>query len=153
VAGARRAGNAHPHVDAFIDRLRAWQRAICQQVHELAHAADLEVQETIKRTSQPYCIPHGNIAALLATKDHLNVFPYDPTVPTRTAPSTRARTPWPHSRSKSTIKTPSTRPRCNAMFPALIANNRAGGWRRLTKAPAAQQRYGPIRRSARGEPP
>jgi hypothetical protein len=35
------------------------------------------VTETIKRTTQPYFVLDGNICALLAAKDHVNVFLYD----------------------------------------------------------------------------
>jgi hypothetical protein len=42
-----------PRVDAYIDGLPPWQQALCQRVRELVHAADPEVQETIKRTVQP----------------------------------------------------------------------------------------------------
>src|SRR3954452_13905206 len=66
-----------PRVDAYIDALPDWQQAVCQRVRELVHAADPEVQETIKRSVQPYFVLHGNICALLATKDHVNVFLYD----------------------------------------------------------------------------
>jgi len=66
-----------PRVDQYIDALPDWQQAICHQVRELVHAADLEVQETIKRKVQPYFVLQGNICALLATKDHVNVFLYD----------------------------------------------------------------------------
>src|SRR6187401_430997 len=68
---------ADPRVDAYIDALPAWQQAICRQVRDLVHAADPEVVETIKRTRQPYFVLEGNICALLATKDHINVFLYD----------------------------------------------------------------------------
>ena len=44
-------------------------------------AADPAVEETIKRTVQPYFVLDGNICALLATKDHVNIFIYDPIVP------------------------------------------------------------------------
>src|SRR5437773_9605486 len=64
-------------VDAYIDALPAWQRAVCQQVRDLVHATDPEVVETIKRTVQPYFVLNGNICALLAAKDHVNVFLYD----------------------------------------------------------------------------
>ena len=64
-------------VDAYIDALPGWQQAICRQVRDLAHAADPEVVETIKRTRQPYFVLQGNICALLAAKDHVNVFLYD----------------------------------------------------------------------------
>src|SRR5258706_436629 len=68
---------ADPRVDAYIDALPAWQQAICREVRELVHAADPAVVETIKRTVQPYFTLDGNICALLATKDHVNVFLYD----------------------------------------------------------------------------
>ena len=68
---------ADPRVDAYIGALPGWQQAICQQVRDLVHAADPEVTETIKRTRQPYFVLHGNICALLAAKDHVNVFLYD----------------------------------------------------------------------------
>ena len=71
---------ADSRVDEYIGTLPEWQQAICQQVRELAHAADPEVEETIKRSVQPYFVLQGNICALLATKDHVNVFIYDPTV-------------------------------------------------------------------------
>ena len=61
-----------PRVDQYIDALPDWQQAICHEVRELAHSADAEVQETIKRTVQPYFVLQGNICALLATKDHVN---------------------------------------------------------------------------------
>ena len=70
-----------PRVDDYIDRLPAWQQEICQRVRDLVHAADPEVEETIKRSVQPYFVLNGNIAALLATKDHVNVFLYDPIAP------------------------------------------------------------------------
>ena len=66
-----------PRVDAYIDQLPDWQQAICREVRDLVHAADPEVVETIKRTRQPYFVLDGNICALLAAKDHVNVFLYD----------------------------------------------------------------------------
>jgi hypothetical protein len=41
------------------------------------HAADPEVTETIKRRDRSYFVLQGNICALLAAKDHVNVFFYD----------------------------------------------------------------------------
>src|SRR5438046_10621990 len=64
-------------VDHYIDALPEWQQAICQEVRDLVHAADPEVVETIKRTVQPYFVLDGNVAALLAAKDHINLFLYD----------------------------------------------------------------------------
>ena len=66
-----------PRVDAYIDALPEWQQAICREVRELVHAADPDVIETIKLTNRPYFVLQGNICALLAAKDHVNVFLYD----------------------------------------------------------------------------
>ena len=62
---------ADPRVDAYISGLPEWQQRICQEVRELVHEADPEVEETIKRTVQPYFVLQGNIAALQSTKDHV----------------------------------------------------------------------------------
>ena len=64
-------------VDAYIEALPGWQQEICQQVRDIVHEADSEVVETIKRRVQPYFVLDGNICALLAAKDHVNVFMYD----------------------------------------------------------------------------
>ena len=60
-------------VDDYISSLPDWQQNICRRVRELVHAADPEVTETIKRTSRPYFTLQGNICALLATRDHVNI--------------------------------------------------------------------------------
>ncbi|HEY6742870.1 MAG TPA: DUF1801 domain-containing protein, partial [Lapillicoccus sp.] len=72
--GGRPAYDKDPRVDAYIDALPEWQQAICHEVRDLVHEADPEVEETIKRTVQPYFVLQGNICALLGTKDHVNVF-------------------------------------------------------------------------------
>src|SRR5216110_443490 len=64
-------------VDAYIDALPASQQQMSQQVRDLVHEADAGVVETIKRRVQPYFVLDGNICALLAAKDHVNVFLYD----------------------------------------------------------------------------
>jgi len=121
-----------PRVDAYIDALPAWQQAICREVRQLAHAADPEVAETIKRTVQPYFTLDGNICALLAAKDHVNVFLYDGgIVPdpehiiTAGHQNKTARTVG--IREDETINAPAL----TAIFKQIIANNRAGGWRRI----------------------
>ena len=123
---------ADPRVDAFIDALPAWQQAICREVRELVHAADPAVAETIKRTSQPYFVLEGNICALLAARDHVNVFLYDGGI---TADPEGIITA---GHGNKTARTVSIRegeainaPALTAMFREIIANNRAGGWRRL----------------------
>ena len=70
-----------PRVDAYISALPSWQQAICQTVRDIAHVADSAVEETIKRTKQPYFLLDGNVCALLAAKTHVNIFIYDPIAP------------------------------------------------------------------------
>jgi len=125
---------ADPRVDAYIDALPEWQQAICRQVRELVHDADSEVTETIKRSVQPYFVLEGNIAALLAAKDHVNVFLYDPMVPdpegiiTHGHGNATGRQIW--INEGDAINEPALK----RVFQAIITNNRAGGWRRLKAA-------------------
>jgi hypothetical protein len=123
---------ADPRVDAYLSGLPDWQREICSVVRELVHAADPEVAETIKRTRQPYFVLQGNICALLAAKDHVNVFLYDGAIVddpegiiTGGHDNQTARTVA--LRQGETINAPALA----AMFAQIIANNRAGGWRKL----------------------
>jgi hypothetical protein len=121
-----------PRVDAYIDGLPGWQQAICHQVRDLVHAADAEVTETIKRTRQPYFVLAGNICALLAAKDHVNVFLYDGGI----VPDPDGIITGGHG--NKTARTVAVRQgeaiskaALGAMFRQIIANNRAGGWRKL----------------------
>jgi hypothetical protein len=123
-----------PRVDAYIDALPDWQGAICRKVRELAHAADPEVEETIKRTTQPYFVLHGNVCALLATRDHVNVFLYDGAI----VPDPEGIITGGHdNKTARTIAIyegePINAPAMMAMFEQIVANNRAGGWRKLKR--------------------
>jgi len=105
---------AHPGVDAYFADLPAWQREICQRLRDLAHEADAEVEETVKRTVQPYFVLQGNICALLATKDHVNLFLYEGgSRPTLTASSVVATGTAPAGRSRTTRTTSSLTARCS----------------------------------------
>jgi hypothetical protein len=122
---------ADPRVDEYIGRLPDWQQAVCQQVRELAHAADPEVEETIKRSVQPYFVLQGNICALLSAKDHVNVFIYDPTVADPHGIINQG-----HGNATAKAVQIYRGDAINgaallAMLRAVIANNRAGGWRRI----------------------
>jgi len=94
-----------PRVDDYISGLPDWQQAVCNEVRDLVHAADPEVEETIKRSVQPYFVMNGNVIALLATKDHVNVFLYDPTVSDPDGSSPPATTTRPAARSPITRAT------------------------------------------------
>jgi hypothetical protein len=121
-----------PRVDAYIDALPAWQQAACRTVRDLVHEADPEVEETIKRTTQPYFVLDGNICALLAAKDHVNVFLYDGGI----VPDPEGIITGGHD--NATARTVAIRhdaalneTALKAMFEQIIANNRAGGWRKI----------------------
>lgn len=124
-----------PRVDDYIDPLPDWQRDMCHQLRDLIHAADPEVVETIKRTVQPYFVLQGNVCALLAASDHVNLFLYDGgIVPDPDAIITAGQL-------NKTARTVSYRrgETINAralttMLRQIIANNRAGGWRKLKGA-------------------
>jgi hypothetical protein len=121
-----------PRVDAYIATLPDWQQTICQNVRDLVHAADPEVTETIKRTDRPYFVLDGNICALQATKDHVNIFLYDGAI----VPDPEGIITGGHdNKTARTVAVwqgdPINRHALGAIFQQIIANNRAGGWRKL----------------------
>jgi hypothetical protein len=125
---------ADPRVDAYIEALPDWQQAICREVRDLVHAADPDVAETIKFTNRPYFVLQGNVCALLAAKDHVNVFLYDGAIVpdpegiiTGGHANTTARTVA--IREGESLNTSAL----SAMVKQIIANNRAGGWRTLKR--------------------
>lgn len=123
-----------PRVDAYIARLPAWQQRVCRTVRQLVHRADPEVEETIKRTSLPYFVLNGNVCAIVAAKEHVNVFLYDGGI-----------VPDPHgiitgghgnktARQVAIYEDDTINARAlQQMFEQIIANNRAGGWRSLKR--------------------
>ena len=126
-----------PRVDAYIDALPGWQQAICREVRDIVHAADPEVAETIKRTVRPYFVLDGNICALLATKDHVNVFLYDGAI----VPDPEGIITGGHDNKTARTMAVYQGETINAlaltaMFRQIIANNRAGGWRKLKAHPS-----------------
>lgn len=120
-----------PRVDAYIDALPEWQQRICNEVREIVHEADADVEETIKRTVQPYFVLQGNIAALQGTKDHVNVFLYDPLVADPEAIITRGHEAQTGRQIMVFEGETINRPALLAMFREIVAHNRAGGWRKL----------------------
>jgi hypothetical protein len=100
-------------------------------VRELVHAADPEVEETIKRSVQPYFVLEGNICALMGTKDHVNVFLYDPTVSDPEGLINRGHEAKTGRQIAIYEGETINRPALTAIFREIIARNRAGGWRKL----------------------
>jgi hypothetical protein len=120
-----------PRVDNYINSLPDWQQNICRRVRDLVHAADPDVTETIKRTSRPYFTLHGNICALLAAKDHVSIFIYDPIAPDPEGIINQGQGNL-TARAIQVREGETNNERALLdLFGAVIANNRAGGWRKI----------------------
>ena len=127
------ADTGHPGVDAYIAELPSWQQEVCRELRRLIHLADPEIDETIKRSVQPYFVLEGNVCALLATKDHVNLFLYDPSVPDPDGVINQGH-------GNSTARAiqiyegqPINGKAIIGIVRAIAERNRAGGWRRLAR--------------------
>jgi hypothetical protein len=123
-----------PRVDDYINGLPEWQQAICREVRDLVHSADPDVVETVKFRNRPYFVLQGNICALLGAQDHVNIFLYDGAI----VPDPDGIITGGHD--NTTARTVAVRqgepinaPALVTMFQQIIANNRAGGWRRIKR--------------------
>lgn len=120
-----------PRIDAFIDRLPPWQKSLFGRARELIHEAEPEVTETIKRGDRPYFVLQGNICAFQATKDHVNVFIYDPIAPD---PKRLINQGQGNATARSIqlyADTVLDERAFKDLIRAVASNNRAGGWRKL----------------------
>ena len=125
---------ADPRVDKYIARLAEWQQPLAQRIRELVHAADPEVIETIKRGVQPYFVLNGTICALLGTKNHLNVFNYDPIAPDPEGTINQGKSNLTARAIQIYEGDTLNEHALTNLFKAVIANNRAGGWRKIQKS-------------------
>jgi hypothetical protein len=127
-------GTRDPRIDAYIAALPDWQQAICREVRDLVHAADRDVVETIKRTDRPYFVLEGNVCALQAAKNHVNVFLYDGGI----VPDPEGIITGGHENKTAraiAIRQGEAinRVALTSLLRQIIANNRAGGWRTLKR--------------------
>ena len=134
MSASRSSYEADKRVDDYIEPLPDWQQAICRELRDLIHAADPEISETIKRTVQPYFVLQGNVCALLATKDHVNLFLYDGGI----VPDPEGIITAGHENKTARMMSfyrgdTINAPALTAMLQLIIANNRAGGWRKLKR--------------------
>ncbi len=127
-------GDRDPRVEAWIDALPPWQRDVLRRLRDLIHEAEPAIVETIKRTTQPYFVLDGNVCAFLAARDHVNVFLYDGGI----VPDPAGIITGGHG--NATARTISLREGGELdehafveMIRAIVANNRAGGWRKLNR--------------------
>jgi hypothetical protein len=125
-----------PRVDDYLAGLPDWQRELFGRLRDLIHEADPDIRETIKRSVQPYFVLDGNVCAFLSAKDHINLFVYDGAIVSDPAGLITA------GHDNQTARTIGFEEGDSIDGPALltflrqiVANNRAGGWRKL-KPPA-----------------
>ncbi len=120
-----------PQVDTYIKSLPKWQMEICTKARKLIHEAEPTITEEIKFTNRPYFMYQGNVCALLAAKNHVNVFIYDPIASdpkgiinqghkNRTARSIQIyEGEFPDEQA------------FKALITAVVKNNKQGGWRKI----------------------
>ena len=124
---------AHPGVDEYLGHLPTWQQSICTELREIIREADPDIEETIKRSVQPYFVLRGNVCALLATKDHINLFLYDPTVPDPEGIINQGE----GNKTARAIQIyrgdTINRAALSRMLRTIVSNNRAGGWRQMQR--------------------
>jgi len=122
---------ADPRIDDFISGLPGWQQAICRRVRALVYEADPGIEETIKFTNRPYFVLQGNVCALLAAKDHVNVFIYDPIAPDPAGLINQGQANATARAIQVRQSDQLNEPAFIELIRAVAANNRAGGWRKL----------------------
>lgn len=127
-------GAHDPRVDDYLTTLPGWQADFATRVRRVLHEADPQLDETIKRTRQPYFVLKGNVAAFLGTKSHLNVFIYDPIAADPTGLINQGQGNATARSLQLYEGDELDEAALLALFRAVIANNRAGGWRKLASA-------------------
>ena len=125
---------AHPGVDEYISHLPAWQQDICTRLREIIWEADPDIEETVKRSVQPYFVLRGNVCALLATKDHINLFLYDPTVEDPDGIINQGEGNKTARAIQIYRDDPINRAALGRILRTIASHNREGGWRRLQRA-------------------
>jgi hypothetical protein len=124
--------NTIPEVDAYISALPKWQQALCNRIRDLIHQAEPDIIEEIKFKNRPYFTLEGNVCALLAAKDHVNVFIYDPIAPDPSGIINQGHGNV-TARSIQLYEGDSLdEDAFIKLIQAVVSNNRKGGWRKLT---------------------
>lgn len=95
--------------------------------------ADPDIEETIKRSVQPYFVLDGNVCALLAARNHVNLFLYDPTVPDPAGLINQGHGNATARAIQFREGDAVDRDAIVALIREIAVRNRAGGWRRLAR--------------------
>jgi hypothetical protein len=118
-------------VDSYINKLPLWQQKACQELRSIIKSVDHDINETVKRTDRPYFVLKGNICALQATKDHINLFIYDPiaddpeNVVNQGQNNQTARSVQIYENEAINVEG------ISKLLMNVVKNDRSGGWRKL----------------------
>ncbi len=118
-------------IDKYISSLPEWQQVICIKARNLIRKANPDIKEEIKFTNRPYFTYKGNVCALLAAKNHVNIFIYDPIAPD---PNGIINQGHDNQTARSIQVTEGQFPDEQSfveLIRAVVANNEKGGWRKL----------------------
>ena len=126
-------GKIDNRIDDYIKTLPLWQQTLCRALRAVIHSVDPDIDETIKRTNRPYFVLNGNVCAFLGAKDHLNLFIYDPTVTDayhliNQGDNNKTAKAIQFFENDSINETA-----LRDLLREVVAHNRAGGWRQVSK--------------------
>jgi hypothetical protein len=125
--------NDNQKVDEYINSLADWQQQICNKARKLIHRAEPKIKEEIKFTNRPYFTYKGNVCALLAAKDHVNIFIYDPIA---LDPNGIINQGHKNQTARAIQVHRDNFPNEEAfinLIREIASNNKKGGWRKLNK--------------------
>ena len=120
-------------IDEYIKTLPDWQQQICIKARLLIHEAEPNIKEAIKFTNRPYFTYAGNVCALLAAKNHVNVFIYDPIA---SDPNGIINQGHDNATARSIQINEDSFPDEKSflgLIGEVVANNKNGGWRKISK--------------------
>ena len=118
-------------IDNYIHSLPEWQQDICNKARRLIHEADPEIAEEIKFTNRPYFTHQGNVCGLLAARQHVNIFIYDPIA---SDPNSIINQGHDNQTARAIQISKDNFPDEQSfveLIKAVVANNEKGGWRKL----------------------
>jgi hypothetical protein len=119
--------------DTYISALPQWQQEVCNYVRGLIHQAMPDIVEEIKFKNRPYFTLQGNVCALLAAKDHVNIFIYDPIAPDPAGIINQGQSNA-TARAIQIYKGGAFNDKAFIeLIKAVAENNRKGGWRKITR--------------------
>lgn len=123
--------NYDSRIDEYFQNLPDWQQDVCDRLRKIIHRADPEIEETIKRKDRPYFTLMGNVCAIQATKDHINLFIYDPIAEDKEKVINQG-TENLTARAIQIYESDEIKESgILSLLRAVVSNNRAGGWRKL----------------------